>query len=149
MINVEFRGAIRTELENSLSVLDILRKNPDITEKLLNKGEIPVAVRVDGEIESLNYLVEDDVRIDLIGNRSNIGRRILERSFIFLLNFAVSLLMPDQKILVEHSYHKSLYGRFKNYIPKNEDVEKIKDKMREISEKDLPIGKKLVTKGEA
>lgn len=149
MINIEFRGAIRAEIEKPASVLDILRSKTDIIEKLLNNGEVPVAVRVDGEIESLNYLVEDDVRLDLIGSRSNLGRRILERSFIFLLNYAVSLLMPDQRVLVEHSYHKSLYGRFRNYLPKSEDIEKIKEKMKELAGKDLPIQKKLVTKEEA
>lgn len=149
MINIEFRGAIRAEIEKPASVLDILRSKTDIIEKLLNNGEVPVAVRVDGEIESLNYLVEDDVRLDLIGSRSNLGRRILERSFIFLLNYAVSLLMPDQRVLVEHSYHKSLYGRFRNYLPKSEDIEKIKEKMKELAGKDLPIQKKLVTKDEA
>lgn len=149
MINVEFRGAIRTEIERPTPLIDILKSKTEIVDKLLNKGELPVAVRVDGDIESLNYLVEDDVRLDLVGSRTNLGRRILERSFIFLLNYAVSLLMPDQKVLVEHSYHKSLYGRFKNYLPKCEDIEKIKEKMKEIAGKDLLIQKKLVTKEEA
>lgn len=149
MINIEFRGAIRTEIEEPKPVIEVLNSYPEILEKLLNPGEIPVAVKVNGDIETLNYRVEDDVRLDVIGSRSNIGRRVLERSYIFLLNFAVSLVMPEQKILVEHSYHRSLYGRFKNYTPKGEDIDRIKEKMRELVEKNLTIQKKLVTKEEA
>jgi len=149
MINIEFRGAIRTEIEEPKPVIEVLNSYPEILEKLLNPGEIPVAVKVNGDIETLNYMVEDDVRLDIIGSRSNIGRRILERSYIFLLNFAVSLIMPEQKVLVEHSYHRSLYGRFKNYVPKGEDIDRIREKMRELVEKNLPIQKKLVTKEEA
>ncbi len=149
MISVEFRGAIRAEIENPQKVIDIVNNNKEITSKLLSEGEIPVGVRVNGEIEDLNFMVTEDIRLDVIGSRSNLGRRILERSFIFLLNLAVSKVFPDQKVLVEHSYHKSLYGRFKNYIPKWDDMEKIKEKMRELSEKDIIIQKKYMDKEEA
>jgi len=149
VINVELRGAIKLSFENPLTVREIIDNNGDICCKLLNNGEIPVAVKVNGEIADLNFLINDDVRLDFIGSSSNYGRRVLERSFIFLLNFAVSQVMPEYKATVEHSYHKSLYGRFRNYVPKAEDLDKVKEKMKEIVEKDLPIEREYVNKEEA
>ncbi|HPC77013.1 MAG TPA: nucleoside kinase, partial [bacterium] len=67
----------------------------------------------------------------------------MERSYIFLFNLATKYLFPDLKVIIEHSYHKSLYGRFKDYIPTIEDLSKIEEKMREIAEEDISIKKEV------
>lgn len=67
----------------------------------------------------------------------------MERSYIFLFNLATKYLFPDLKVIIEHSYHKSLYGRFKDYIPTIEDLSKIEEKMREIAEEDIPIKRRF------
>lgn len=149
MINIEIRGAIRLQEENSIIAKDLVLKNPNIFKDLLGEDDLPVALRVENEIEDLNYLIQEDTRLDFIGVRSNFGRRIFERSYIFLLNLACEKVFPDLKVVVEHSYHKSLYGRFRNYIPKQKDLEIIEEKMKELVEKDIPIEKVLVSKEEA
>jgi len=102
-----------------------------------------VAVQIGDRIEDLNYILDEDISIDLIGVKNNYGRRVLERSYIFLFNLATKYLFPDLKVIVEHSYHKSLYGRFKDYIPTIEDLSKIEEKMREIAEEDISIKKEV------
>ncbi|MGB9768994.1 MAG: hypothetical protein ACPL08_08860 [Dictyoglomus turgidum] len=148
MINIEIRGAIRLKEENPISAKEFISKNSDLFKNLL-EGDIPIALRVDNGIEDLNYLIQEDMKLDFIGVKSNFGRRVLERSYIFLLNLACEKVFPDLKVVVEHSYHKSLYGRFKNYTPKQKDLEIIEEKMRELAEKDIPIEKILVSKDEA
>ncbi|MGB9858019.1 MAG: nucleoside kinase [Dictyoglomaceae bacterium] len=148
MINIEIRGAIRLKEENPISAKELISKNSDLFKNLL-EGDIPIALRVDNGIEDLNYLIQEDMKLDFIGVKSNFGRRVLERSYIFLLNLACEKVFPDLKVVVEHSYHKSLYGRFKNYTPKQKDLEIIEEKMRELAEKDIPIEKILVSKDEA
>ncbi|MGC8971477.1 MAG: nucleoside kinase [bacterium] len=149
MIRVDFRGAIRVELEEPSSVREIINKYPNISKELLGEGDLPVAVKLGDRIEDLNYIVNEDKSLDLIGVKENYGRRVLERSYIFLFSFATKLLFPDLKVLLEHSYHKSLYGRFKNYIPSSNDLLKIEEKMKELTEKDIPIKKEIYTTEEA
>ncbi|PMQ01138.1 MAG: nucleoside kinase [Dictyoglomus sp. NZ13-RE01] len=148
MINIEIRGAIKIQEENPIQAKDLLTKYKELFNELLN-GDHPVAIRVNGKIEDLNYLIQEDVRLDFLGVRNNFGRRVLERSYIFLLNLACELDFPEHKVIVEHSYHKSLYGRFKNYVPKTKDLEIIENKMRELAEKDIPIEKIEVSREEA
>jgi uridine kinase len=149
MINIEIRGAIRLQEESSISAKELIHRNGDIFKNLFGDKDVPIAVRVENKIEDLNYIIQDDTRLDFIGLASNFGRRVLERSYIFLLNLACEKVFPNLKVVVEHSYHKSLYGRFKNYTPKQKDLEIIEEKMREISEKDISIEKILVSKEEA
>ncbi|MEN2984544.1 MAG: nucleoside kinase [Dictyoglomaceae bacterium] len=149
MPNVEIRGAIRIKEDNPLSVKDLILKNQEAIKNLFAENDFPIAVRLENQIEDLNYLINDDVKLDFINLKSNFGRRIWERSYIFLLNLACEKVLPDLKVIVEHSYHKSLYGRFKNYIPKQKDLEIIEEKMRELAEKDIPIEKVVVSKEEA
>jgi len=143
MIQVEFRGAIRIKLEGPMSVRNIIEENPNIPRELLGDGNMPIAVKLEDRIEDLNLIVEEDRKLDLIGVKSNFGRRIWERSYIFLLNLACKKLFPELNIIVEHSYHKSLYGRFKNYIPKLKDIEDIEAKMKELAGLDIPIKKEI------
>ncbi|MCX7845939.1 MAG: nucleoside kinase, partial [Dictyoglomaceae bacterium] len=149
MPNVEIRGAIRIEEDNPLSVKDLILKNQETIKNLFADNDFPVAIRLENQIEDLNYIIDDDVKLDFINLKSNFGRRVWERSYIFLLNLACEKVLPDLKVIVEHSYHKSLYGRFKNYIPKQKDLEIIEEKMRELAEKDIPIEKVVVSKEEA
>lgn len=149
MPNVEIRGAIRVWEENPLKAKELINKNQELIKSLFVDNDIPVAVRIENQIEDLNYLIDDDVRLDFINIKSNFGRRVWERSYIFLLNLACERVFPDLKVVVEHSYHKSLYGRFRNYIPKQRDLELIEEKMKELAEKDIPIEKVIVSKEEA
>ncbi len=149
MPNVEIRGAIRVWEENPLTAKELISKNQELMKNLFGDNDIPVAVRIENQIENLNYLIDDDVRLDFISIKSNFGRRVWERSYIFLLNLACERVFPDLKVVVEHSYHKSLYGRFRNYIPKQKDLELIEEKMKELAEKDISIEKVIVSKEEA
>jgi len=143
MIQIEFRGAIRMELEKPLSVREVIEKNPNVSKELLGDGDIPIAVKLEDRVEDLNFVIQEDRRLDIIGVRNNFGRRILERSYIFLLNLACKRLFPELNIVVEHSYHKSLYGRFRNYVPKLKDIEEIEAKMKELSALDILIKKEV------
>ncbi|HHV81365.1 TPA: nucleoside kinase [bacterium] len=142
-MEIRLRGAINLEVDSPLSVREFLEKFPQVEVTLLGEDDIPVAVQIGDRIEDLNYILDEDISIDLIGVKNNYGRRVLERSYIFLFNLATKYLFPDLKVIIEHSYHKSLYGRFKDYIPTIEDLSKIEEKMREIAEEDIPIKKEV------
>ncbi|MGC8716955.1 MAG: nucleoside kinase [bacterium] len=143
MIQVEFRGAIKIDLEKPSSVREIIEENPNIPKELLGNSDMPIAVRLEDRIEDLNLVIEEDKKLDLIGVKNNFGRRIWERSYIFLLNLACKKLFPELNIVVEHSYHKSLYGRFRNYTPRLKDIEDIEAKMKKLAELDIPIRKEV------
>lgn len=148
-MDIRLRGAINIEVDNSISVKELLDRFPNASTSLLGEGDIPVAVQIGDRIEDLNYVLEKDTSIDLIGAKNNYGRRVLERSYIFLFNLATKILFPELKVIIEHSYHKSLYGRFKDYMPTIDDLSKIEEKMRELVEKDIPIRKEIYTRESA
>ena len=114
-------------------------------------GELPVIL---GKINN-NYLelsgevVEDGV-FKAVDIRDRIGMKTYIRTLQFILIKAVYELFPNAKISIEHTVSKGLFGEIhKEPALDSEDIIKIKEKMKELINRDIPINKVYVTKQEA
>lgn len=87
------------------------------------------------------------VTIDMTTDK---GVRRYLRTLEFVLIKAVLDLYPEAKITIEHSLSKGIFGEIYKNTPLTEyEVEKIKIKMQDLVDKDLPIKKVIIKREEA
>ena len=121
----------------------------EISEKVY-KEEFPALVAfVDNEIFSLDKKINYDCNVRFVNVLDPSGNRIYTRSLFFVLSYAFKELFGyDYYVKVCHSIDKAIKLRTNLYL--NQDrLNKLKDKMIEIIENDMPIEKCLVSRKEA
>lgn len=119
-----------------------------------DKGtESPVlAALVDHQLKELSFKIILSHEIEFIGIGHPDGRRCYIRSLCFVLQNAVRELFPDKILIVDHSLPSGLYCELKEqvrpdegalpiYSLRTEEIDALKDRMRELVRKDLPFRK--------
>jgi threonyl-tRNA synthetase len=116
----------------------------------LKLGRRPVLARVDGDVVSLDYLLEKEAEVRLIYSDSEEGLEILRHSASHLLAQAVLELFPGTKIGIGPAVENGFYYDFLRPEPFSvEDLESIDRRMRELAARDIPIEKVTYSKDEA
>ena len=98
--------------------------------------------------------------VEFLGYNRAEGRLAYIRSLCFVLQNAVRELFPDKILYVDHSLPSGLYcelqepgrtedGRPKGYFIKDEDIDAIKEKMKELVGRNLPFSKTAMKAEEA
>ena len=133
-INVEkgtvIKDALKKEIENS-DIKDI------------------IAVRFNNSIESLNAPILEDGEIEFINREDKDGRIIYIRGLLFVMSKAFSEVYPKALLTVNYQVSNAMFGTIDNMKVTKEMIEKVKLKMQEIINKDLPIVKIMMTQEEA
>lgn len=110
-----------------------------------------VAAVVNGELHELTYPIEMDARVQPVLMSDTDGARIYRRSLTFLLEMAFSDLFPGVKLTIDHSVSAGgYYCRVQQRKPlSEEELQRLKDHMRELVEADLPFERREVPLDEA
>ncbi len=130
-----------------------------IDEKSGQKLDV-IAALVDYKLKELEYRPLLFHQVEFIGFNHPDGRRCYLRSLCFVLQNAVRELYPDKVLVVDHSLPSGLYceihektkmedGRQKAYFVTDDELDRIKDKMKEIIAKDLPFRRVKTNSDEA
>ena len=99
-----------------------------------------VAAIVDNTITELTAKITQDCTVQFLDLANPDGRRIYERSLIFLLIKAVNDLYPERKVLLQHSVRHGVYAEItgeQDLLP--EELVAIEHRMRSLSEDSIPI----------
>ena len=133
------------------TIIDV--KKGTTIEELLNK-EIErvdniIACRFNNEVKSLDFKIEEDGNVELIDITDKDGMRIYMRGLLYILSMAFNELYPEALLTVNYQLYHSILCEVDNMDITEEMIEKINKKMREITESNLPIVKKIMTKQEA
>ena len=132
------------ELEDSMSVYDFLE---EVVKEDMNNI---LACKVFNEIKSLHFLLDRPCTVEKIGPNSSDGNRIYVRGLVFVMLKAFEELYPNEKFIVNYALGHSLFCEAtSNFIFTEDDIQKVKNRMQEIINKDIPIEKKLLTIDEA
>ncbi len=101
---------------------------------------------VNGELKELTSTIEMDARIRLITMQDDDGARIYRRSITFLLEAAFEELFPDSLMTLDHSVSAGgYYCQVSKGEPLNKkDLDKLKARMRELVDANLPFERQLV-----
>lgn len=121
-----------------------VRKNTTIKELVNNlKIENVMSAKIDGEFLNLNQKLLTDCNLQLIKVSDKAGHRMYVSALKFILIVAVQELFGREAVVyVKHSIDKGTYCEIDIDRPlTDDDVEKIKIRMLEYVDRDLPIEK--------
>ena len=111
-----------------------------------------LAALVDNKLKGLDFRIIQQHNIRFIDYNHPDGRRTYIRSLCFVLQNAVSELFPGKILAIDYSLPSGLYceireaapledGRPDVYFATDEEIETLKNRMREIIAADLPFSK--------
>lgn len=143
MIEVKYNDE-KYNIEKEMTVLEFAR---DILNE--NVDEI-LACKIDNEVKSLSMQLTDNCTLEFVDYTTSDGSRIYVRGLTFIFLKAMEELYPEVKMTMNYSLGHSLYFESANKIEiTNEMIEKIRIRMNEIVELDLPFEKRIVSVEEA
>lgn len=102
---------------------------------------------VDGTITELNQKVLNNSTIEFYDVNSYVGNKVYESGVLFILIKSFKDVL-NSTIIVEHSIDKGLYIKSDKKI-NDLIIEKIKNRMNELINKDIPIEKLLINRKDA
>ncbi len=113
------------------------------------KGHITLGV-VDNKLRELTHRIYKDCNIKFLDTTTIDGKRVYNRTVIFIFIMACKEVFTDSKVSIEHSLSGGIYCDLDIGKPIDEsDIRVIRDKMNEIIESDYKIEKILTTKKDA
>ena len=120
----------------------------------LNINPYDIALcRLNGEYYELFKPVNEDGNLELVylcSTKSSIGYKIYNRTLQFIFIKASLDLFPNSVITIEHSIGEGVFGEIhKEEILNEEDLKRIKERMIEIINSDIPINKIKMKREEA
>ncbi|MBC8062027.1 MAG: nucleoside kinase [Clostridiaceae bacterium] len=123
----------------------------EIIEENKLRGNIPIVLAtINGEIHELYEKIDKEGNFNIIDTSKSIGVNVYTRSIQFVMIKAVKEVFPDAVVTIEHSINRGLIGEIHRECSLSiDDIPIIKEKMREIIEKNFIINKVCVTKAEA
>lgn len=142
MINIKFKGNIysiesRTTLEDFFKT--IITDYTDIIIGVINNS-----------IKELNTVITEDCTVDYFDLKDVNGQKVYKRSLSFLFIKATKDIMQEAKVELCHTLSKGQYCLINNTDRFNDDMLlKIKKRMNELIEEDLPFIKTTLSRKEA
>ncbi len=124
------REALKTQMEKS------------------NVKEI-IAARFNNEVVSLDHKIDKDGKIEFINIENKDGRYIYIRGALYITSKAISELYPRALLTVNYQLSNAMYCQIDNMSITEDMIVKIRARMKEIIEKDIPIRKVVMSKEEA
>lgn len=132
---------------------NILRgtKFKDLMDKYYKEDIKNIALcRLNNKYYELTQEVKESGILEIIYFNTEEGMNIYTRTLQFIFITAALDIFKDSKITIEHSIGKGLFGEIhKEKVLNDDDIKKIKKRMKEIINKDEPIKKIRVSKSKA
>ncbi len=134
------------EVQEGLTIREALKEQ-------IEKSELQdiIAARLNNTIESLNLPLTKDHsgEIEFITRNERDGRNIYIRGLLFVMSKAFGEVYPDALLTVNYQLSNAMFGTVDNMEVTEEMISKVKSKMIEIVNKDIPILKEIMTQDEA
>ena len=100
----------------------------------------PVAARVNNKVQGMNYRFYNNKDVEFLSLYSPSGMRTYTRTLFFILTKAVEDTFPDAKLLIGGSVCRGYYCELRIGRPiEDDDASRIKQRMQEIIDADMPI----------
>ncbi len=113
-------------------------------------AKIAIAMKVNGKLRDLNYLLKNQDSVTIITSESEEGIEILRHDAAHVLAQAVKELYDNVQVTIGPVIKDGFYYDFFTANPfSQDDLLKIEEKMREIIAKNEPFKRKILSKSEA
>lgn len=132
-----------------------------LSKKIKHNLKYPVlGAFVDNQLKELGFQVYTSHAIRFIDLTYNDGRRIYVRSLCFVLQKSMADLFPDYSLYLDYSLPNGLYGELRDKFPdkdgtpreillSQEDIDKVKKRMKYYIKGDMPFIKTKMSRDEA
>ena len=141
LINIEIAGKGSIQVEKGTKLIDILDSKIS--------DNYPIVAVVNGDIIELSKKIEEDSKVTPIYISDRIGYSVYARTLKFLFILAAKEIIPEIEIITQYAINNEVYGECIGDRPfTDEDINKIKEKMKELIESDDPIEKICLPKQE-
>ena len=139
------------------NLLDLAKKEyPEAVDPKTGKRFQVLAALVDHKLKELSFNIFFPHEVRFIGYNNPDGRRTYIRSLSFLLQHAVRDIFPGKVLVVEHSLPSGLYCELREgrpggpaFKPDAEGFERLRARMRELVDADLPFTTEKIPSEEA
>ena len=130
----------------------------DVYQEFANELKMPypvVSAKVNNTSQGLKFRLYHNRDVEFLDAREGSGQRVYVRSLSFVLYKATSDLFPGSKLFIEHPLAGGYYCNFKPTTRKDERqitdemVERIRQRMTEIINMDMPFRRNEATTEEA
>lgn len=133
---------IEVKTEENTTVLELFK------ETLKEKQNI-IACIINNEVKPLNYILKENDEVELLDTTTRDGARIYTRGLLFIMSKAFSKLYPNIQLTVNYQLSSSMFCEIENENVTEEMIQNIKNEMKVIIDKNLPIKKVEMKKEEA
>ncbi len=115
------------------------------------KTEHPIlGACLNNKVRDLNYRVYSPKEVDFLTIENSIGRRMYALSLMFLLYKAAKELYPKNALTIQHSMSDGYFCEMEGLESEMPQVvERIKERMRQLVEEDIPFIRKITPVEEA
>ena len=125
----------------------------DVYQEFADDIQLPypvVSARVNNTSQGLKFRLFQNRDVEFLDAREGSGHRVYVRSLSFLLYKATQDVFPGSKLFIEHSLSRGYYCNLKKREALTDDVvERIKARMQEIVDLDMPFRRTEATNEEA
>ena len=118
-------------------------------EQIKNNVYTTIGAKVNNKYQNLDYEVNKEDEVELIDLSAKEGMKIYRRTLTFIMGKAFEETYPEAHVIVDYQLSNSLYCTIENMNVTEEMLEKVKNQMQKILQKDLKINKKIMTREEA
>lgn len=107
--------------------------------------------RVNGKLKELHHHLRKNCQVEFLTTANKIGNMTYRRTATLVLTKAVTdVLGKDSELIVDFSVDKGYYCEIKNHVTINDEIiEKLQNRMVELTKMDIPIIKKNINTREA
>ena len=149
MVKVKFEHGPEQDVESGIALSQILAKYPAVKQGI----DFPaLGALVNNEFVSVEYRIETDSAVKILGYRDSYGQRVYRHTIAFLLAKVAHELFPGCDFAVEHSLSKGLYCSFRlgeaHGVTKDQ-LAKLDAALRKLFEQKAPIDRIKITYDEA
>jgi len=127
----------------------------DVYQEFADDIKLPfpvVSAKVNNASQGLKFRLYQNRDVEFLDARAGSGHRVYVRSLCFVLYKATQDLFPGSKLFIEHTISRGYYCNFKkkgNEALVAPDVERIRERMQEIINLDMPFRRNEATTEEA
>ena len=127
----------------------------DVYQEFADEIKLPypvVSAKVNNASQGLKFRLYQNRDVEFLDAREGSGHRVYVRSLCFVLYKATQDLFPNSKLFIEHTISRGYYCNFKkknNEPLADGDVERIRERMQEIINLDMPFRRNEATTEEA
>ena len=127
----------------------------DVYQEFADDLQMPypvVSALVNNTTQGLKFRLYQNRDVEFLDAREGPGHRVYVRSLCFVLYKATQDLFPGSKLFIEHTISRGYYCNFKkrgNDALTEADIDRIKERMQEIINLDMPFRRNEATTEEA